>query len=1407
MRKALLKKLFTKSIKTVWAIFATTVVLLAVVISLLKVFLPYADNYKQDIESYIVTEFNANVTIGSIGASWQKFGPAIVLNDVELAASEDAPLDIKIAETKMNIDFWRSLREQRLVTGAFLLKGVETKINSDVFFKVRPQSQGSQLFEGLSHLFLSQVQQFSVIDSQVLVRHQNGQLQTYHIDDLAWVNEGNHHRGQGEMYIDGFSNNSLGFRMELYGQRRSEIFGQIYIEAQQVDITPWLTQFIGEHVAVKSTEANFQVWSDVKDGLVGAFLVDLQNTGVRWEKQNSDKFLFIDSAKLQWQKQQSAWQLFGSGIDLTTEETNPTPFDLLLARTDKGVELQTEGVDVFALAQLLSLFSVTKDTTLLANADISGTVNNLAMLWPDQGELSASLSIDDFSYLPEVTANEAYLGFEGTDVDITWSGLQGWVELRGSNGEFTTADTFETPFAYDGLLVDVAIDLEGTASVITLDKIEVTNPDLHILGHAQVASIDSESHLSVYAEVVGPRQGKIVDYLPRHLIGPNTHSYLSKAIKSGEGLLTRVIIDGPTNQVPFDDSAGTFLIEAQLANGEFEFDSDWPAIKDMNATLTVNKMLMGISAHSGTIANLPINNDVYAELDLGAPNTLLELSIEPDELAFEQFHHLVETTPLDELLGDVFDFVNLSGQGAVQVDLSLPLDDELDANGNMPQTVARGTVRTNNAGLSLPELNLDLANVDAFVSFENEAFAIHSANATWNNLPINMLVAGNENEAGDDKDYVINAQVSGSWQGQTIKKQLPTSLQSYYDGPMASELTVNVSLNEEGYEYDVASSSNLKDAEYKITGPLVKGKGVSSELNVSVFGNQNTNNLYIELDDLAHFMGEIPASSGVVERAILSIKKQSENANAMISGLLPQDGFEILVDLPGAEFEPTLSFVLDILDTIDAGEEDQEPTPSLASLSGSPSNGVDSSGLDLNGRFPQSLESDDDEVSMLSAPSTIKGKFGYIDILGQRWHNTTLNAEPKGNGWRFDITSDEADLSTFVYDDIEINGIDINAKRLNIKTEPSANEGTNSITNTSSSNSASDPGLINTTKPAADEDRLTDSAGLISGLPDLHFECEVCTFNNKPLGKLVIDTFSRDSSLFIERASLLYQRNEIRLTGIWAGDEGAGKTNLSGDIYSRYFGQWMLDWELNTGIKQSDLHSKFSLSWDGAPHEFGFSTLNGDTTFKLGEGYLSEVSDKGARIFSLFSLNSLYRKLKFDFNDVFQKGLFYNDIKGSMQIENGVVYSEDIFMDGVAGNMNMRGFTNLNSNALNYDVTFKPKITSSIPVIAAWLAPGTAGLSFLAGIAIDKIIEKADVVSEVRLKITGDLAEPKVQEVKRFTKTIDIPGAKEAKEKAEQEQQKEQQKLQQELEQELRQEQLQRKQPSTSDGSPSVSIH
>ena len=84
------------------------------------------------------------------------------------------------------------------------------------------------------------------------------------------------------------------------------------------------------------------------------------------------------------------------------------------------------------------------------------------------------------------------------------------------------------------------------------------------------------------------------------------------------------------------------------------------------------------------------------------------------------------------------------------------------------------------------------------------------------------------------------------------------------------------------------------------------------------------------------------------------------------------------------------------------------------------------------------------------------------------------------------------------------------------------------------------------------------------------------------------------------------------------------------------------------------VHVDFNVSWQGGPHDFDLSNLNGKYEAKLDDGYLAEVSDK-ARIFSVLSLESLVRKLTLDFRDIFSDGMFYSDIKGDYIIEQGVL--------------------------------------------------------------------------------------------------------------------------------------------------------
>lgn len=1293
----MLKKTTQRIAKTMWVLFASLIILFAVTISLFKFALPYADDYKTDIEEYLLTNFNAQISIGKIDVTWQSSGPVIILHELKVSPTPSTPLDIAIKKTEVEINFWQSLLEQRFASSTFLLDGLDAKINSDVFYNVRPKSNGGQLFENLSHLFLSQLRSFKVINSLVEVRHKQGRTQNYEIDSLRWFNDGNRHQASGELYVDGFANNSATLIVDLYGQRRQNIFGQIYLEASKLDISPWLTQFITEHVSLESSEANVKVWGNVKDGLVNDVVAEVSESGIHWQKAEKKQYLGVKSAKLQWSKSNTGWSVFSNDIILNNGETEYDGFHLSAFSKGENTQLSVTEGDIQPISRLFSLFSVTKGLGILAESEINGELDFFKLKLDQNSKVQAATHISNLSLIPTIAENSAYLAIDGLNLNGYWSDKEGWFELTGQDNKFHTQDTFSQDFNYSEFSVMTHVKHTDNGITVNLPKITVKNQDVNINVVAQYTHFDTPN-FTLYGEVEGPKLGSIRQYLPKYLIPTETYDYLMSAIEKGRGELTQVAISGDPTKMPYSDVSnssnyGTFVLKALIKEGQFKFDPTWPAIENMDAQLLIKDSLMTIKVDAGQFSSLKIDHDTEADIALDAQQLKLELSLTPKKLMLEDFHSLIETTPLENILGDVFEFVKLNGESSASVNISIPFSNEPNSEGKVPEVLAWGSVTTNNAKLSLPEINLNFEDVNSTVTFENSTFKVESKDSRLFKLPISLEVNGYEK----DDSYFIDANLLAESERDTIASKHPLKLMNYFDGEQTSLVNVSVNIESDGFQYFVDGSSDLTNTSYDVTKSIVKEFGVPASLSYSMLGDQDGGNLHITLDDKLFFEGNVVAESGRMEQAHLSI------GESIIQ--LPESGFDISIEEESLEFEPVLAFVLDLIGDL----PDSDPNPT--------------------------------QLGFIDQPNHIFGSIKHFSILGQELQNVSLDAKPQKDSWLFSLGAKQTLTDVIIHNDIKKDGIEINSTFLRlgkeVMTVPVNPETTRLLES------------VETVKPS-----MNNSDELIRSLPPIKFNCESCFFNGMPLGKINLSAYSDGPELIIDKAKLTYERNFIDLTGRWIGNSGAGRTYVKGNVKSTYFGKWLEKYGLSTGIEESDASINIEVDWKSAPQWPDLETLNGNANFRLGEGYLSEISDQGARLVSLFSFDSLYRKLKLDFKDVFSKGLFYNDLKGSITLIDGVGYSDNIRMDGIAGDMSMVGHTDLNMKTLDYDVTFKPKITSNYPLFV-WLAAVNPA-TFLGVMALDKVIENAELL-EFLFKVNGDLVKPNVKEVKKFSKREKIP--------------------------------------------------
>ena len=374
---------------------------------------------------------------------------------------------------------------------------------------------------------------------------------------------------------------------------------------------------------------------------------------------------------------------------------------------------------------------------------------------------------------------------------------------------------------------------------------------------------------------------------------------------------------------------------------------------------------------------------------------------------------------------------------------------------------------------------------------------------------------------------------------------------------------------------------------------------------------------------------------------------------------------------------------------------------------------------------------DGNGTPLFGSPERIFMQIDQMTLANQVINDVNATAKQADNNWLIELNAREARGDIRFYNDWLGRGIDIQADYINIASLNALSDGNaDSEANT-------------------DNDNVTTSRILPQNLPPIAFTCTQCQFLDNNLGEIVLRTSPTDNGLEIMQLRTQNDHGGVNLTGAWTN-----KTFIQGVIESDDFGAFLDEFNFSTGIKDSQARFDVELGWDNAPFDFDFANVNGAVDWSLSDGYITEISDKGSRIFTLLSLDSLIRKLSLDFRDVFAKGFFYDKIDGTMSIENGVALTNDTVVDGGAGEIEIAGYTDLVEQQLNYTVSFAPNVTGNLPALVYFMVnPPTA----IAALAVNQVLTSAKVFSNINYAISGNFDAPVITELERQSTEIVLP--------------------------------------------------
>ncbi|MBB5322117.1 YhdP family phospholipid transporter [Marinobacter oulmenensis] len=234
----------------------------------------------------------------------------------------------------------------------------------------------------------------------------------------------------------------------------------------------------------------------------------------------------------------------------------------------------------------------------------------------------------------------------------------------------------------------------------------------------------------------------------------------------------------------------------------------------------------------------------------------------------------------------------------------------------------------------------------------------------------------------------------------------------------------------------------------------------------------------------------------------------------------------------------------------------------------------------------------------------------------------------------------------------------------------------------------------------------------------------------------------------IEVQSIDGHLGELRLKGnlTWSLLSGRETSRFQGELS----GGALRDLQALTGtpipLENEKTEVALDLEWPGSPDRIDPARLSGEIRGRLDDGVILEESGSAQlfRVFNLLNTDTLWRRLKLDFSDLYEAGVAFDAISGKMKLVDGLVTMDpELQLVGPSGAFKLSGATNMADESLDMRLVVVLPVTQNLPLAALLMGAGApiGGALFV----LDKILgDPLSKLTSATYSVTGSWNDPEV---------------------------------------------------------------
>jgi uncharacterized protein (TIGR02099 family) len=1075
---AFLKQEIGKWLKRLWALIAAKLIIIAVLLTIARFAISSVDDYKDQLVEWLIAEHDINVDAEKISAGIDLSGIVLTLNNVVFIDSEALPFELKIEHLFLHFDFLGSLRQQNLIFNDISLKGADLLIKSlpvtEDVVSPGPElpTESESTLEALKNIFLLRLSTFSITDSKITFADSLYNNNSLLIQDLTWINQGDHHQGVGKASLPStLGESGLAFLIDIKGDAEGsndQLIGSLYAHAENLNATEYLQPKVNPLAALKNANISFKLWSHFDFNGPKSLQFEWGNSNIAWSLLADAQDWQINDGMLQFTFNDKAW-LFDS-YDLNITHNN-LPFSDINV-TGEGTlgdaaKFNLTGIDINTFMPFALLFSSLNQTELeqISALQIGGNINQVGLFNTPSGERFGSVAINAFN----MQAHDVYPGISNADITVASSLHSGQASIKLGTQEITFDGQFNRSIPLQSADVALHWKMDDNGFEISSDNSSLITDDLQSLTKFTLLfpngdEADSSPFLSLYSNVSLNDAAKAQHYFPIVAMGQDVYDYLKPTLKKGSITDAQILWNGRFADYPFEHNEGVFQAYVPVKDAEYDFYEDWQGLHDLDLTLLFENDALFMESDKGKLGDINITK-LSANIDHLAEDGILTIDTDITENAQSIAKYLI-ASPLKETVGKVVEMFSIKNNLSGNLSLSIPL-----AEGN-DQTVAKGQLKLVNNAVDInlgSDTVLPLKKVKGILSFTNGNLEAKGLTATLFEQPVVMSFTS---EDFDDK-YQLDGALSGQWNLSKLstydRALLPLRLSGNLDWLGQLNFTKNTG---QDYEFALNLTSQMRGVNLNLPAPFNKNSLQAWPSTINVNSNPQVTTWNALVANKMKSSGEIThiGDQSKVKYLYLGLGKDQ--------GLAIDKSKQVLrVSEDQLDLTPWVS----VLKAYAAGQPDvQNIAPKV----------IEPSLINIDDIFFDVTHAELFEQPLVNLRSTV-----IVD----------------DNKWLIDVNSDQLTASTEYRQGVP-ERYNINIQKMNVK---------QFNLDALQASFVEEGGIA---QPSSD---------LRRDYPEIFAECITCVYNDMNLSSLKTHLFPTETRYNIDYLTLGYEDQKTKLSGLW----------------------------------------------------------------------------------------------------------------------------------------------------------------------------------------------------------------------------------------------------------------------------------